>query len=91
MKKLILLLFFALVCGRASAQDGVFDSSSNRTFVGIRAGFDLTCPSQAAPDRKDLDKYNSGCGGFVGAACNVPLWKNLYFEPGAQFYFDTMG
>lgn len=83
----LLLLIAVAVCGLTAKAD-VFDNPDNHAYVGIRASFDLMCPTQANQARGDIDKYDKGPGVALGAACYVPLWKNLYFEPGPQFYYN---
>lgn len=89
-KALILLLGLTVGFANSSAQQSIFDNPDNRAYIGIRAAFDLVCPTQADATRKHLDKYDKGPGIALGAACYVPLWKNLYFEPSPQFYYNHM-
>ncbi len=87
MKKVLtalILLISALL--PASAQD-IFESSNNRPYLGLRAGLDLTCPGKW----DGMKLYKTGAGFDLGAIYNIPVWKNLYFEPGLMLYYSTVG
>ncbi len=84
MKKTILLLAcFSAMLG-ASAQT-LFDNENNRPYFGARIGIDVT----SASDGRGV--YNNGCGFQMGAVYNIPLYMNLYFEPGLSAFYDTFG
>ncbi len=91
MKKLLAAFFIGLatVTG-ASAQD-IFDNPENHAYLGVRAGLDLTCPGNVKSDFVSVDLFNVGAGFDAGVIYNIPLWKNLYFEPGLKLYYSTMG
>ena len=69
----------------ASAQNYLISNPDNRSYLGVRAGLDVT--SVAGTDAV----YTNSAGFHIGAIYNMPLWLNLYFEPGLHFYYDTFG
>lgn len=87
-------IFFALVaaaavtCG-ASAQSSdytVFNNPDNHPYFGVRLGVDISNTADAT-----CDSYSSGAGFHIGAVYNMPLYQNLYFEPGLSIFYDTFG
>ena len=96
MKKFILLAAACLAAMMpATAQDVSFDSQ-NETYLGLRLGLDVSCPSDMTVDmgksgKLSVPMFNNGAGFDLGAVLNMPLWKNLYFEPGLSIYYNTMG
>ncbi|MBD5232918.1 MAG: PorT family protein [Bacteroidales bacterium] len=87
MKKFLSVL--VLICAAilpSPAQD-MFDNADNHPYLGIRAGLDLTCPGKW----NYSDTFKNGAGFDLGAIYNIPLWKNLYFEPGLMLYYSNMG
>lgn len=91
LKYAILLLFVALGCKVASAQNEIFDSPDNHPYFGVRVGLDITAPTWAKNDLLKADLFDGGAGFHAGAVYNIPLWKNLYFEPGLGIYYNTIG
>lgn len=93
-------LFFAIAVAAASfmpslAQD-VFDAGSdNRPYLGLRVGFEspVPCSTKYSVGSTTLSQKNfkSGAGFDLGAVYNIPLWKNLYFEPGVSIFYNAMG
>lgn len=67
------------------AQSYMFDNPENRTYFGVRAGIDVCSTSNGGPI------YSSKPGFTVGAVYNMPLWKNLYFEPGLSLFYNVFG
>ncbi len=90
MKKLIAAGALALTAVAAQAQVS-FESDDNAPYFGVRLGLDITCPGDIKNDKFSVDLYKAGAGFDAGVIYNIPLWKNLYFEPGAKFYYSTMG
>lgn len=91
MKRILLSLIVAASAIAASAQD-IFDSADNHSYFGVRLGYELSCPGDVkgdGPEKFDVLKNSSGFS--VGVIYNMPLWKNLYFEPGASIYYNTYG
>lgn len=89
MKKLKTLAVALLVgCTlTASAQDEIFDNPDNRIFLGGRIGYDLTSVDGA----NNPSNYHNGSGFSLGAVYNIPIYMNLYFEPGLSFFYNTIG
>lgn len=89
MKKLFIMLAVATASLAASAQN-IFDSSDNRAFLGLRLSYELSCPTDVTiggPLKADM--FNNGSGFAVGAIYQIPVWKNLYVEPGATISYNT--
>lgn len=99
MRKIICSTIAAAVClfagsGRASAQD-IFDSGDMRPHFGARLSLDITGVAG------NIDNYfaenaipditNNGFGFTAMGIYNIPLYKNLYFEPGVGIYYNTVG
>lgn len=101
MKKIALIIgvIFAACAFSATAQEVSFESDNNTPYLGIRLGLDISCPTnmkisdpQLAPGLSmSVPFYDNGAGFDLGAIYNIPLWKNLYFEPGLSLYYNTMG
>ncbi len=91
MKKTPLILSALLFAGSqgAFAQD-IFDNPDNRAYLGVRLGLDISCPADVKSGPVSFDLYNPGAGFEAGAVYNIPVWKNLYFEPGLMLYYSTM-
>ena len=90
MKKLLLTLTLVLATLTAGAQN-IFNNPDNHRFFGVRLGLDVTCPTNA--NFKDahtkIDVMNSGAGFSVGAIYQIPVFMNLYVEPGVGLYYHT--
>lgn len=78
----------ALVLGSAtllgSAQT-LFDNESNHTYLGVRAGLDISSASEG------YGAYNNGAGFHAGVIYHIPVKMNFYFQPGLSFFYDTFG
>lgn len=88
MKKIIIAAIAAVASLTASAQNSeytIFNNPDNAPYFGARIGVDITSTSGAD------DLYNNGVGFTAGAIYNIPLWQNLYFEPGLSLFYDTFG
>jgi hypothetical protein len=87
-KHLIALALLAAGCGVASAQSEIVYNPNNQPYFGVRASLDVTCPSDVKVGNYglSLDMLNNGVGFSVGAIYNVPVYYNLYFEPGVNIY-----
>lgn len=85
MKKLAIALFAiaASVSITANAQNSIVENPQNHPYFGIRAGLDISSTAGAP------DEFGNGAGFTVGAVYNLPLWKNLFIEPGVYGYYDT--
>jgi hypothetical protein len=87
-KQLIALALFAAGCSVASAQSEIFYNPDNKAYFGVRASLDITCPGDV--NIKGVGSFSdyvgNGVGFSVGAIYNVPVYYNLYFEPGLNIY-----
>lgn len=84
MKKFIIsLLLLSAVSTVARAQDFLLDNPDNRPYLGVRIGVDVMALQSPS------DMYGNSGGFFVGAIYNMPLWKNLYFEPGLHLFYNS--
>lgn len=101
MKKIALIIGAILTACTfsAAAQEVSFESDNNTPYLGIRLGLDISCPTNMKISDPELAPgvsmsvpfYDNGAGFDLGAIYNIPLWKNLYFEPGLSIYYNTMG
>ncbi len=65
-----------------TAQNSIlFDDPANRSYLGVRAGLDISSPSP--------DYYKNGAGFHIGVVYNFKIVKNFYIEPGASLYYNT--
>ncbi len=84
--KLIVAGCAMCVCSDAVADTSyMFDNPENRTYFGARVGVDITTAANGGGN------YSSNTGFSAGAIYNIPLYKNLYFEPGLSFFYNTFG
>lgn len=81
---MILVLCIAGMVSGAKAQD-IFDSGQMTPSFGIRASLDISNFSGGS------DAINNGFGFTLGGVYNIPLYKNLYFEPGVGIFYNTVG
>lgn len=88
MKKLLLTLALAGTALLASAQN-IFDSADNHRFFGVRASYELSCPTDVKFHKLKHDILGNSSGFNLGVIYNLPMWKNLYFEPGVNIYYNT--
>ncbi|MDE6121207.1 MAG: outer membrane beta-barrel protein [Muribaculaceae bacterium] len=94
MKRLYFLFTFMLLSAgvfTTYAQEEIFDNASNRAHFGVRLGLDVSCPGKINYNDIPLagDAFNNGVGFQLIGIYNIPLWKNLYFEPGLGIYYNT--
>lgn len=88
MKKFLICALCALgITSAAKAQD-MFDSGEMTPYFGARVSLDITGISGAF---NEADIFNNGCGFTIGGYYNIPLYKNLYFEPGLGVFYNTVG
>lgn len=87
MKKLfVAVALLAAGAFSASAQTDIFNSPDNHPYFGVRASLDITSPGDIDANLYKLDAMDAGVGFSVGAIYNVPIYYNLYFEPGVSVY-----
>lgn len=93
MKKTLLTAVAALVALGASAQSTLLDNPSNKSYFGLRAGYNLSLPgkvkTQAGSAEYKYDMYGKGSGFSIGGVYNIPLVANLYVEPGVSLSYTT--
>lgn len=63
----------------------MFDNPENRVYFGARVAVDITTAANGGGN------YSSNAGFSAGAIYNIPLYMNLYFEPGLSFFYNTFG
>lgn len=74
------------VCGTAAAETSyMFDNPENQTYFGARVAIDMTTAANGGGN------YSSNVGISAGAIYNIPLFMNLYFEPGLSIFYNTFG
>jgi outer membrane autotransporter protein len=86
MKKLLFSLVAAACCLSAAAQSDIFDNPNNEAYLGARIGLDITTP---AGTYTNIDSYGNGAGFTIGAVYNIPVYKNLYVEPGLSIFYNS--
>lgn len=69
----------------SSAQADLLDNPDNHAYFGARLSLDISSTADGN------DYYSNGAGFSIGAVYNIPLYKNLYFEPGLSIFYDTFG
>ncbi len=85
MKRIVLALIAATaLSGMATAQNYLIENPDNKPYIGLRLGLDISSVAGTADD-----SYGNGAGFTIGAVYNIPIWKNLFFEPGVHFFYDT--
>lgn len=74
------------VGGSAVAETSyMFDNPDNKAYFGVRVGVDISSAANGGGN------YSSNAGFAAGAVYNIPLFMNLYFEPGLSFFYNTFG
>ena len=89
-KKLFAIGMLALTCLGASAQDKIFDNPNNPAYFGFRLGVDVVCPGDVKYDDLKHSAFKTGAGFNTGFILNMPIWKNMYIEPGVKVYYNSM-
>lgn len=90
MKKFLVALAIAATGMSAQAYD-VFDNKDNHAYWGVRVSYELSVPGDVEVDAiTKQELYKSSSGVSAGVIYNMPLWKNLYFEPGLNLYYNTL-
>ena len=84
MKHLLLsfVAAFAMVMP-AKSQDYLFDNPDNHSYFGVRLGLDVNSFNGKG------DRYGAKPGFNLTGIYNLPLWKNLYFEPGIGIFYNA--
>lgn len=68
-----------------AASSYLFENPENRTYLGVRVALDVSSAANGGAF------YNNKAGFSAGAVYNIPLWMNLYFEPGVSLFYNTFG
>lgn len=85
MKKIIIGLLAFGATMTASAQTDLLNNPDNHPYFGARVSLDISSTADGN------DYYSNGAGFSIGAIYNIPLYQNLYFEPGLSIFYDTFG
>lgn len=92
MRKIMLSLLLVSASLFAVAQNP-FDNPDNRAYFGARLGLDLTSPGNLSASqgiaKMSMDAFNTGAGFHTGMVFNMPIYMNLYIEPGVSLYYHT--
>lgn len=83
MKKILIACLVLTGTLGIKAQDYIFDDPDNHAYWGARLGFDITALQSPS------GIYGNRGGIEIGAIYHMPLWKNLYFEPGASLFYNS--
>lgn len=67
------------------AESYMFDNPDNKATLGVRVSLDISSAANGGA------YYNNRAGFSAGAVYNIPLWMNLYFEPGVSVFYNTFG
>lgn len=99
MKRLLSTLTAAIVAvGSVFAQNAYqtfknveMDNQNNAPYFGVRVALDITAPTKLGIDtdagKLKTSAINTGAGFSVGGIYNLPVWRNLYVEPGLNLYY----
>lgn len=63
----------------------MFDNPENKAYFGARLALDISSAANGG------GAYSNQAGFSAGAVYNIPLWMNLYFEPGLSVFYNTFG
>ncbi len=88
MKHFITALALSISALTATAQD-IFDNPDNHAHLGVRLSYELACPTDVHYSIANINVLDAGSGFSAGVIYNIPVWKNLFFEPGATLYYNT--
>ena len=78
----------ALVIGTTTARSAtsyMFDNPDNTTYFGARIALDISSAANGG------GAYSNKAGFSAGVVYNIPLWMNLYFEPGLSVFLNNFG
>ena len=83
MKKVLFSLLAAIaVVIPVKSQNYLWDNPDNHAHFGVRLGLDIISLSSTE------NRYGTKAGFNLSGIYNIPLWKNLYFEPGLGIFYD---
>ena len=87
MKKFLMtLVAFVGLSSTVFAQSNIFSNENNRAYLGIRLGADISSTAG-----QNYDIYSNSVGFTLGAVYNIPVWQNMFVEPGLSLFYDTFG
>lgn len=92
MKRINLCILLAIISLTAVAQNVepyTLDNPANRVRAGIRAGWEYSMPGALYLDMMPIKTFLPGHGVSLGGFAHIPMWHNLYIEPGVSFYYNT--
>lgn len=92
MKKFLTTLFaLVLIVAASNAQDIFNNPGKNKNFFGVRVNYELATPGDITTPGSPMKSalFGNGSGFSVEGVYNIPLWKNLYFQPGVGIYYNT--
>ena len=90
-RTLAILITAAAAALTATAQEEIFDNPDNASRFGVRVNYELACPTNISVEgaKGSESIFGNGSGFSVEGIYNMPVWKNLYFEPGVGIYYNT--
>lgn len=90
MKRIVLAVVAVIAAMSALGADvlDMMDSGTNKARFGLRLSWDLNSASTSL--YKPATPIKNGSGLQAGAFYTVPVYKNLYVEPGLGFFYNTM-
>lgn len=101
MKKIMLAaLAVVALYGTAKAQSVSLNSGDNKPYFGVRVSGNIICPQDVDVDvnynggpniNGKFDWFKVGGGLEVGAIYNIPIFMNLYVEPGLSLFYNSYG
>lgn len=91
-RTLAILITAAAAALTATAQEEIFDNPDNASRFGVRVNYELACPTNISVEgfKGSESMFGNGSGFSVEGIYNIPVWKNLYFEPGFGIFYNTM-
>lgn len=69
----------------AKADSLMFNNPANEPYFGARVAIDISSAANGGAF------YSNKPGFSIGGIYNIPLYANLYFEPGLSLFYDVFG
>lgn len=85
LKSLALGAVVAASLSASAASTYLFDNPDNIAHFGARVSVDISSAANGG------GFYSNQAGFSVGGIYNIPLFMNLYFEPGLSVFYNTIG
>lgn len=73
------------VVSASAASSYLFDNPENQAYFGARVSVDISSAANGG------GMYSNAPGFSLGGIYNIPVYKNLYFEPGLSLFYNTFG